>query len=152
MWVITRQGYIQVFCIMSRAENVCTDEAKMGFVCLGRHHVGVGAGLAGAKTVLAHTLCAFAGLWSAFWAFGFAVAVLLVEFLLAALTLLLEAFDDVDGASHVAIIILIVVTIRSNQAGSIVCTTEGIWCSWKRLGVGETRSGAERCESNRRGG
>jgi len=78
---------------------------------------------------LFHALGTFARLRFAFW-FVLAVELLLVELLLAALALLLKAFDYVDCTADVPIIgFVAVVAIGSDEAGGMVLSTECIWCS-----------------------
>lgn len=54
------------------------------------------------QTKFAHTSGAFAGLWLPLWVV--LAPTVAVELLPAALALLLEALDDIDGAAHVTLI------------------------------------------------
>src|SRR3954469_14512321 len=115
--------------------------------CLCRHHVGISrTSFAGEEeSELFHAFGSFP--WLRFSvAFVFAVAVLLVEFLLATLALLLQTFDDIDCSSYVTIGIISVVAVGSDEAGGVILATEGVWCTWERFSVSKTRSRSERCE------
>jgi uncharacterized protein (DUF2141 family) len=76
---------------------------------LSRHHVWILCpGLAGhEKSKFSHALSTFARLrlWALAVAFVFPIAMLLVKFLLTALTLLLKALDNVDSTTHVTVVI-----------------------------------------------
>ena len=55
-----------------------------------------------------------------------AIAMLLVELFLAALTLLLEAFDDVDGTARRTVDVIKSITSSSIQARGSILTAKGV--------------------------
>jgi hypothetical protein len=64
-----------------------------------------------------------------FWALPllvFAIAMLLIEFLLAALTLLLEALDDVDSTASGTVIVVETIACGSIKARSSILAAKGI--------------------------
>jgi hypothetical protein len=85
-------------------------------------------GLAGHQQAkLTHSLGSFARL--RFWTLPllvFTIAMLLIEFLLAALTLLLEALDDVDSTASGTVIVVETIACGSIEAGGLILAAKGI--------------------------
>lgn len=84
-------------------------------------------------------------------ALGLVLAFAFVEFFLAALTLALEAFNDVDGSAHVTVPKITsvgVVAVGSRDAGGSVLTAEGVRCARERLSMCQARSGSQGRERN----
>ena len=84
-------------------------------------------------------------------ALGLVLASAFVEFFLTALTLALEAFNDVDGSAHVTVHKITpvgVIAVGSHDAGGSVLTAEGVRCARERLSVCQARSGSQGRERN----
>jgi hypothetical protein len=96
------------------------------------------------KSKFSHAFGTFSRLWfRSLVALVLAIELFLVEFLLTALTLLLEALHDVDGATYMAVIIPRIESITSSgiEARGLILAAKGIRCAGQRLCMSETRSG-----------
>lgn len=137
-----------------RVEQSCRPNARVceiSYKRLGRQHVWIlWTSLAGhEKTQLSHTFGSLARLRFPFVVvFTLTIALLLVKFLLSALTLLFEALHNVDGSSNMCVIFASIrsIAISSDQARRIILTAEGIWGPWERLGMRQSWSRGKHSE------